>query len=79
MTHSPHNLTADQIGTAQGWRLLDADEIVSGAPDLQQIEAWVAERGRWSSKLRFAGNEPSITFRTQLTRKQLAVIRNLSK
>ena len=70
--HNPAKLTVAQVGN--GWRLLDREEIKSRRPTLS-IQRWIrGERltGRWTTLGTCIGNDPNLTYRTQLTRDELA-------
>lgn len=73
--HNPDNLTDEQIGTDEGWRLLDEDEVIDGDfPELKDIEAWTSDR-KWESN--FYGATMIVTYRTKLTRAELRAARGL--
>lgn len=80
--HNPNNLTPEQVGVADGWRLLDEDEIIriigSG-----EVQAW-DDQGtgfkwhvhNWGS-IPFRGSNRDYTYRTRLSRAELRKARGL--
>lgn len=67
--HNPDNLTPKQVGVSDGYRLLDEDEIKERKLEYKEIEAWVCSC--WS-KEEFVGESNVMTYRTKLSREQLA-------
>lgn len=75
--HNPKNLTVAQVG--EGYRLLDRDEIGQGldSRSLKEIEAWMAsywDSAGWAG-YGWAGACASNVYRTKLSRKELARLR----
>lgn len=72
--HNPDNLTPGQIGTQDGWRLLDRDEIIDDYPTSERVaEQW---RGSfWEEG--YYGVAQEYTYRTNLTREELRKARGL--
>lgn len=73
MTPQPHNpagLTPEQVGVAEGWRLLDRDEIVP-RESTTKIEGWDFNYFFWD-RPSWSGSCPRFTYRTRLTRAELA-------
>lgn len=68
--HNPAKLTVEQVG--EGWRLLDPDEIKDGSA-LYEIEAWGGII--WLNNLAYVGHVQCRTYRTKLTRQELAALR----
>jgi len=75
--HNPDNLTPEQVGVSDGWRLLDEDEITDAADQIGGIEAF--ELGAWASNAPhgYIGNVDGITYRTRLSRAELRKARGL--
>lgn len=78
-THNPDNLTPEQVGTQDGWRLLDRDElepvdIEPPFPGLRDLEIWIVIR--WAPYN--SGNTHSRSYRTKLTREELRKARGLA-
>lgn len=71
---NPAGLTQAQVGIAEGWRLLEEDEITT-APRAGKLQVWFREVGKWGScmDLGWARN----TYRTRLTRAELRAARGL--
>jgi len=70
--HNPLNFTEEVVEVDMGWRLLDADEIKPrkrSIEDTNLIEKFTPLYG-WEQ--RWHGNLPGFTYRTKLTREQLA-------
>jgi len=70
--HNPDNLTGEQVGVGQGWRLLDKDEIKDedGAREItHEIELW--DEVNWNST-GWVGALRNRTYRTKLSREALA-------
>lgn len=76
--HNPHNLTNEQVETHLGWRLLDTDEIKVRKQSYEEIEAWNNNKKRWNTD-EYEGNCEENTYRTKLSREQLAAIDNPPK
>ena len=71
--HNPDNLTPKQVGVSEGYRLLDEDEIKDRTSNLC-IEKWVVTSFKnpyWDDS-RYQGNDTYLTYRTRLSREQLA-------
>jgi hypothetical protein len=60
--HNPDNLTPEQIGAKDGWRLLLKSEIIKRIPDTN-IE-WYGLDGKWRSGTN--GDDNKFTYRTKL-------------
>ena len=73
--HNPDNLTPEQIGIAEGWRLLTKRENEYG-PQLKEIEAWYEHSLGWSN-IGYEGAHVNVTYRTKLTPEQLRTARGL--
>jgi hypothetical protein len=74
--HNPDNLTPEQVGVSEGYRLLDEDEIKDRASNLC-IEKWVVTSFKnpyWDDS-RYQGNYTYLTYRTRLSREQLAKLK----
>lgn len=73
--HNPHKLTPEQYGAADGWRLLDADELSSyPVVTTDAIHGW--------NKVEFVYGDfwavnHEITYRTKLTRAELRAARGI--
>jgi len=77
--HNPDNLTPEQIGVAEGWRLLDEDEIGpnNGKATCQPwLKPFGSNPGMWGN-LNYVGQSPELTYRTRLTREELSAARGL--
>lgn len=74
--HNPDGLTPEQVGVSDGWRLLDEDEIVTGYRVAYRAIEIYANNG-WLDNA--SGNWRSVTYRTCLTREELAKARGISK
>lgn len=68
--HNPDKLTVSQVG--EGWRLLDGDEIKSRRIDTLKIERWFL--GRWDEGVECSGVSNMVTYRTRLSRAELAAL-----
>lgn len=68
--HNPDNLTAEQVG--DGWRLLDVGELGFDNSSDKSLSAWNDKRKwvKWHLQ-----TVDMFTYRTQLTREQLAARR----
>lgn len=73
--HNPDKLTIDQVETHLGWRLLDFDELKDRTRDYNEIQAWRRTNKQWNT-IGFKGCHPNLTYRTKLTREQLAALDN---
>jgi len=73
--HNPDQLTPEQVGVSDGYRLLDVDEIKDRQKMHIHIEARNKRGGYWLTSYRSFGNDPQITYRTRLTREQLAKLK----
>lgn len=72
--HNPDNLTPEQYGKAEGWRLLDEDEVTKeGQPFIDVIARW--SNKAWSNGAN--GHWGNITYRTKLSRAELRKARGL--
>lgn len=74
--HNPKGLTAKQVGTADGYRLLDEDEVDErweGRPAHLEIECF--ELGGTWDKTGWLGACKGLTYRTKLSREELARLR----
>ena len=73
--HNPDHLTPEQVGVAQGWRLLDEDEVVTS----MRIQVFVCEY--WTALKYWTAHGPGYhkdkTYRTPLTRTELRSARGL--
>ena len=70
--HNPNNLTPEQYGAVEGYRLLYADEIIERKQRYKEIEAW--DDYAWIDMC-FKGSSSSDTYRTKLSRKELAKLK----
>jgi hypothetical protein len=62
--HNPLKLKNDTVGTADGWRLLTADEIEPRVA-VVEIEAWI--EARWvRADVGFRGSDAAFVYRTKL-------------
>lgn len=66
--HNPSNLTPEQYGAGEGYRLLDEDEVDRARLYNHRV-AEASVEGHWVKG--WNGNDPSVTYRTTLTRKEL--------
>lgn len=66
--HNPDNLTPEQYGFAEGYRLLGEDEIKDRPLCHSEIELW---DGSWST-IGYTGCSKHSTYRTKLSREELA-------
>lgn len=73
--HNPDNLTDEQVQTAEGWRLLDEDEIeLNSLRDIDVKEIWYMDK--WNpASCKF----PEYTYRTRLSRAELRKARGLEE
>lgn len=77
--HNPDNLTPEQVGVSEGWRLLDEDEV-TGASNREIDGIQLFLRGReWWGDSNLSGNGNHVTYRTKLTREELAEKRGLKQ
>lgn len=80
--HNPNNLTPEQVGVSEGWRLLDRDEIIMAydfcplLPQIEKWDSWEIENARWNFA-GWCGAEPTLTYRTRLSRPELRAARGL--
>lgn len=61
--HNPNQLTEEQVGVADGWRLL------SGIPigvDKEFVECWSSSLARWEKPARKTAFHPTYTYRTKM-------------
>lgn len=74
--HNPNNLTPEQIGTADGWRLLAKDEVFGNS--IPPIHSYGCLSRKWFDDGREHGEMwGTITYRTKLTRAELRAARGL--
>lgn len=74
--HNPDHLTPEQIGTSEGWRLLNEDEYIYKPPTAGSLERM--EKGRWVSG-NFIGSDTGWTYRTKLSPAELRKARGLEE
>lgn len=80
--HNPDNLTPLQVETHLGWRLLDRDEIRQPADYSECVYMWFPARpedgllAKWSEGT-WLGHTGCATYRTRLTREELAEARGI--
>lgn len=74
--HNPANLTPEQVGVAEGWRLLDVDEIAPSQSPVHGINLWM-DSEEWSVLPSAFGDTSGCTYRTKLTREELKKARGL--
>lgn len=73
-THNPAKVTAAQLNPpTRKWRFLDRDEIKDRLIHME-IQMWSDCMGEWTNH-GYTGNCPGITYRTYLTRRELAKLR----
>lgn len=72
--HNPDNLTPEQYGAVEGYRLLYADEIKDRFKSHKEIEMWSNNDDKWLA-IRFKGSSSDYTYRTKLSRKELAKLK----
>lgn len=72
--HNPDNLSPEQYGAADGWRLLKRSEVLPNTewPELTEIELWDDEE--WDNS-DWSGTMASLTYRTRLSVAELAALR----
>ena len=68
--HNPDNLTPEQYGAVEGYRLLYADEIKDRQKEHEEIEAWGNWDKYWGKS--YFGHSFRMTYRTKLSREELA-------
>lgn len=68
---NPDNLSPEQYGAADGWRLLKRSEI--GRYEVSEHVEMLGCNGQWSSF--WCGNSPTRTYRTRLSVVELAALR----
>lgn len=75
--HNPDNLTPEQVGVSDGWRLLDVDEVNSdfNKSNNRSAEKWFHIAHGWHGF--WLGTDDKSTYRTKLTRTQLREARGL--
>ena len=73
--HNPDKLTEEQVGVKDGWRLLEADEIILEGRYLDGIEFW--DETKWLNGCH--GDSKPFTYRTLLSRDALSIARGLKK
>jgi len=75
--HNPHNLTGEQIGTDQGYRLLLKSEICDrDCPFPGQL--WNFNKSDWGSGLNVYGASDLITYRVDAKKYPLGMLRDSS-
>lgn len=72
--HNPANLTPEQYGAADGWRLLKRSEINTRGEQISEIECWNRVCKNWIT-YRFYGACDDETYRTRLSVAELAALR----
>ncbi len=76
MKHNPDNLTDEKIEAAEGWRLIDEDEVTfEGFAGNNAIESWFSDERRWMRNMN--GDSITLTYRTKLSRSELRAARGL--
>ncbi len=78
MTPIPHNhdsLTPEQVETHLGFRLLDEDEVTKISTSSNRA-IWAFKYGIWDCG-NWDGSDPSLTYRTKLSREELRKARGL--
>lgn len=74
--HNPQNLSDEIIGTKDGWRLLDEDEVLENYPSplpfLMEIEV---RNFYYDFSKGYHGNDKTLTYRTKLSRAELRAAR----
>lgn len=76
--HNYDNLTPEQVGVSEGWRLLDEDEIIQSYPtEYNGLQAWTSFNDTKSWHPDFCGASSGTTYRTKLARAELRVARGL--
>lgn len=76
--HNPDALTDSQIGIADGWRLLDEDEVGTGTKilgGLRELDMYYRSNQQWQSFN--SGCDKGMTYRTRLSRAELRKARGL--
>ena len=68
--HNPRELTPEEYEADKGYRLLDEDEIKYRVNPYKEIEAWDKNDNRWD--VEFSGASKANTYRTKLSREELA-------
>lgn len=74
MEHNPDELSKEQYGASEGWRLLDEGEISAQEHYQSEIEGWY--NNSWDDT-GWEGSDNSTTYRTRLTRAELAEKRGI--
>ena len=72
--HNPANLTPEQYGAADGWRLLKRSEIHTRGEQIPEIECWNRAYKNWITH-RFYGACDDEVYRTRLSPAELAALR----
>lgn len=67
-SHNPDGLTPEKYGAAEGYRLLDEDEIKNRSLCHFGIELW--DGSEWK-KIGYTGSSIKVTYRTRLSREEL--------
>lgn len=75
--HNPDNVTPAQLNPKgdSGWRFLERDEIKRRQELSEHIEGWFANTDSWDGHLPLEGCSKVITYRTRLTRAELAKLK----
>lgn len=76
MKNNPDKLTAKQVETRRGFRLLDRDEITTSHAT-GAIEFWSGKE--WKKSAHSTGDSETITYRTMMSREELAAARKLAR
>lgn len=75
--HNPDGLTPERVGVVDGWRLLDEDEI-GGDKSVKELYCYsIHATTGWYDNC--VGNLPHLTYRTKLSRADLATERKEEK
>jgi len=76
--HNPDKLTEEQVGVADGWRLPEWDDIrwLNGENKVSALYCW-HRRGCCWERPGIGACESSCTYRTKLSREELAALRKL--
>ena len=71
--HNPREFTPEEYEADKGYRLLDEDEIKDRVGSYKEIEAWDKNDNRWD--VEFSGASKANTYRTKLSREELAKLK----